>query len=345
MEKNLNVSRNILYNFLSRWPLTEISRLTLENYVGLKNPDTFCQWVEHRTKELGSIQGVSSIKFGIYKRSNPNRRPKLFTNDASYSWQKNFGKNRIEVFENVKKEIVEIIEASMVGQFERIDELRLTNFFKWKIAYLYSNERLIPIFKPDILKNIAAHFGFTVSRFTKISELQKIIIDNKPTDLNIYEYANHLFERFGDKLGTDEIHKRRRTRKATTSRRTNVSQKNIIASYIADFKHDRLQEALKKKLIAQYGKNAVKKEENFVDIKLVLPHCLTFYEIKTASFASDCVKQALGQVLLYVHHDSDSRKKKIVVVGQYPPNQDDRGFIEYIQKLLQIEFTYEHVSI
>lgn len=52
-----------------------------------------------------------------------------------------------------------------------------------------------------------------------------------------------------------------------------------MTSYIADFKHNRLQEALKNKLVKQHGESAVKMEENFVDLKLFLEESITFYEV------------------------------------------------------------------
>jgi hypothetical protein len=78
---------------------------------------------------------------------------------------------------------------------------------------------------------------------------------------------------------------------------------------------------------------------------LFLPDEIIFYEVKSASYVSDCIKQALGQVLGYVFDDTDTRKKRIVVVGRYPPNESDKKFIEYIKSLLNIAFDYEHVDI
>ncbi len=80
-------------------------------------------------------------------------------------------------------------------------------------------------------------------------------------------------------------------------------------------------------------------------MKLVLPDEIVFYEVKSASYASDCIEEALGQVLGYVFNDKDNRGKRTVVVGQYPPNESDKKFIEYIKSLLNIEFDYEHIEI
>lgn len=69
------------------------------------------------------------------------------------------------------------------------------------------------------------------------------------------------------------------------------------------------------------------------------------YEVKSASYASDCIEEALGQILGYVFNDEDPRRKRIVVVGQYPPNTDDQRFIEYVKSMVRIKFSYEHMAI
>lgn len=348
MEKRIDISRSILDSFLERWPGHKIQEMTLEEYVGIKNPDTFCQWIETKTRELGSIKGTPSDKFGIYKRGDSSKRPKNLINDSQYSWQPFYGKTKDKAFRNIRKEILQIIQFAETGKFHEIDNLHLKKHFRWKIAYLYSNERLIPIFKKEVLNKIAAHFGHQIDHKTSISEIQKIIIKHKPANQNIYEYTDYLWCKFGrDKKQQRKSNKtRRRERKATTGGKDVQPQKRTgHRSYIASQKHNLLQEALKKKLIVKFGKGSVKVEENYVDVKLITPSSITFYEVKSASYASDCIKDALGQLLSYAFSDSEKKKKKIVVVGQYPPNENELMFIEFIKEILDIEFNYEHIGL
>ncbi|MBK8396303.1 MAG: hypothetical protein IPL26_13850 [Leptospiraceae bacterium] len=53
--------------------------MQLQDYVGLKNKDAFCQWVETKTRLLGSIKGLTSIKFGIYERDSKETKIILMT--------------------------------------------------------------------------------------------------------------------------------------------------------------------------------------------------------------------------------------------------------------------------
>ena len=81
----LSEFRVTLDELLHRWPLADIKEMMLQEYVGIGNPDTFCQWIETKTKWLGSIRGGSSVKFGIYERSDPKKKPKVYRNDDKYS--------------------------------------------------------------------------------------------------------------------------------------------------------------------------------------------------------------------------------------------------------------------
>lgn len=48
--------RSILESFLARWPIERVSNITLRQYVSVNDSDTFCQWVETRTKDIRSIK-------------------------------------------------------------------------------------------------------------------------------------------------------------------------------------------------------------------------------------------------------------------------------------------------
>ncbi len=110
MESQTDICREILYEFIEKWTVDEIKQMPLEQYVSVGDKDTFCQWLETRTRKLGSIKGVNSSKFGIYKRRDKSRRPKPLHNDNDYSWQKFYGDDRNEAFKKIKAEILQIID-------------------------------------------------------------------------------------------------------------------------------------------------------------------------------------------------------------------------------------------
>jgi len=348
----INELKELLDEFLDRWTIENVQNLTLQEYVGLGNKDTFCQWVETKTRMLGSIKGMTSIKFGIYERKDPTKKPKNYKNDNQYSWLQGYGDNRKTAFENTKRDIIKIIQLSEVGKFSEIDNILLPDLFKWKVAFLYSNERLIPIYKRDVLFKIANHFDLKTDRHTTISEIQNVMMLNKPAQLDVYAFMRQLYDQFGDNEDKNEIvgstkrkGQRRTTRRAANVRNTTTQTRTVTRSYVAEQKHNKIQETLVKLLSDKYGNDNVVLEENFVDIKLIQPNYIAFYEVKSSSYASECIKEALGQILLYSLNDTDKRPKKHIVVGQYPTTDNDKKYIEFLKQNLKLEFDYLNVEI
>lgn len=348
---NIEELKELLDEFLYRWTIENVQNLTLQEYVGLGNKDTFCQWVETKTKMLGSIKGMTSIKFGIYERKDQTKKPQKYKNDSQYSWLQAYGDNRKTAFENTKRDIIKIIKFSEVGKFAEIDKLVLPDLFKWKVAFLYSNERLIPIYKRDVLFKIANHFGLKTDRHTTISEIQNVMMLNKPAHLNVYTFMRNLYNKFGDSKDKKDIagvpmsQKRRITRRAANGRNTTPQTRVVTRSYIAEQKHNKIQEALLKLLSKEYGESNVILEQNYVDVKLFQTNYIAFYEVKSSPYASECVKEALGQILLYSLNDIDRRPKKHIIVGQYPATKNDQEYIDFLKSNLKLEFDYLNVEI
>jgi hypothetical protein len=347
MDSLTEQNREIYNEFLNYWTIEKIEKMSLSEYVSIGNRDTLCQWLETKTRELGSIKGINSSKFGIYKRSNTTKKPQKLVNDKEYSWQRYYSNsNKSEAFNNIKKEILQIINYAQIGNFKGIDELHLTVFVKWKIAFLFSNERLIPIFKKEVLLKIAKHYGLIPNRHTTIAEIQELMIANKPAHYSIYEFSEKLYNQFGrDQKKSPSSNRKRISRKSTNIRNTNSQLRKGSSTYIASQKHNQLQQALYNRLVKLYGKKCVFMEGNYVDIKVILEDEILLYEVKSASYASDCIKSALGQILSYSFREEDKRKIKLIVAGHYRPNDDEKTFISYINKNLKLNFSYESIDL
>lgn len=353
----LDEKQELLAEFLERWTETAVRDMTLDEYSGVDDRDTFTYWVETRMRPLGSIKGAYSTKFGIYRRKNPKKLGGNYHNDEIYTWMNRFGNNRDDAFAAVKRNLLDIIGFAETGDFVKIDDIGIPNLFKWKIASLYSNERLVPIFKQDALLRIAAGYGLKASAGTKVSQIHELIISHKPAEEDIYSYMERLYQQYGGKHHTDPeepvtLPDEESTAEMASKRSATANPKNILPqprsaarSYIADLKHNKIQEELIRRLVEEHGEAAVQREENWVDVKLVLTDEIVFYEVKSASYPNICIRQALGQVLDYVFRNKDTRKKRVVVVGPYPPNASDRKFINFIKSMLNIEFGYENIDL
>jgi 5-methylcytosine-specific restriction protein B len=158
----MNDRRKLNQEFLQAFPLEQLPEMTLEQYTDLKRDNSFCYWVESKTKNLGSIGGGSSYKFGIYEYNNtPTEDSNTFIHDEKYTWYKKYKKSSsAEAFELVRNAIVKIANFANSGQFEEIDKIQgvFGDIYKWKIAFLYSNEKLLPFYQVNMLRILAKHF-------------------------------------------------------------------------------------------------------------------------------------------------------------------------------------------
>ena len=131
--------------------------------------------------------------------------------------------------------------------------------------------------------------------------------------------------------------------KSITTKNVNSHIRIIKKSHsIIEASHNKLQQEFYNNLVDKYGPEKVKMEDNFVDIKLIERNKITYFEVKPYSTASDCIKEALGQVLDYLWKDRASKKdeSKIVVVGPSPPTNIEKKYIKFLKTNLEIEFDY-----
>lgn len=196
------MDRRTLYNqFLEKFPILDLGKLKLEEYTNLNRDNSFCYWLESKTYELGSIWGGSSYKFGIYKYDKKPDNPTVIVSDNEYAWYKKYNaSNRDEAFNVVRKAIMRIASCAYKGDFKAIeDENTFGNVFKWKVAFLYSNESLIPIYKRDMLETVASKYGYADPSKAKTYELQEFLMEQKG--------EKDLFDFYEELLGVLEVEK------------------------------------------------------------------------------------------------------------------------------------------
>lgn len=190
-----DIDRYLLYqDFLETYPFESLKNMPLEKYTNLNKDDSFCYWVESRTTELGSIWGGSSYKFGIYQYHNtPKASDPRIQFDNKYAWYNKYKKTTAEeAFLLVRKEIMNIAELARNNKLESID--KITTFgdaFKWKIAFLYSNLSIVPIYKREMLEIVAEHLGLDNPKGQSIPNIQRFLMLKKG-DKDIFDFYQHL---------------------------------------------------------------------------------------------------------------------------------------------------------
>jgi 5-methylcytosine-specific restriction protein B len=116
--------RQLREEFLRRFPKEKIGELTLKQYAeGLGSKDTFCYWLEIKTKKLGGIQGATAAKFGVWW----SRR------DNTWKWVKRY-QSAEEALSQFRRGFIELIRAA---EGKRHNLLRTFHLQSWLLALLH----------------------------------------------------------------------------------------------------------------------------------------------------------------------------------------------------------------
>jgi len=228
-KSNWDKDKGKYLSFKETFSLDKLKGMKLEEYTALKDGDKdseyFTYWLERGTEAYGKFRTGSSYAYGVYK-VNPDNIPKNI--DVS-KWNKGAptgyrtgeirsdkkdefktGELATEYFEKyVRPKIIELAE------FKDIDDLKpLEINYCRKIAYLYNPDKLIPIYKGDVIEAIAEFFVVNIdgakssykateSILTKINEVFELNI----TPANGFEITQKLgaflWEYFGKSFPLD----------------------------------------------------------------------------------------------------------------------------------------------
>ena len=193
MDKNVEQYK-LWDEFLKEWPASRLKDMTLEEYNQSGDFNTFCNWIETRTEKLGSIWGGAAFKFGIYNRKDKSNKQSagryIYTED--YAWEAIFGNTLEEAFNNVKNNILSIIDAVQSSQLERIEDVKLWPVTRWKIAFLYQdrvNPILVNVFRS---RNLKEYLGIDGKEDIKSSSLYRQIME-KREGKDILEFGGNIW--------------------------------------------------------------------------------------------------------------------------------------------------------
>ncbi|WP_196032622.1 AAA family ATPase [Phocaeicola massiliensis] len=189
------MDRRSLYNqFLQQFPIESLGNMTLEEYSNLNKDNSFCYWLESKTYDLGSIWGGSAYKFGIFKfDKTPKQDNPKYAHDENYSWSSRLGNTSEEAFNNIRNAIIRIANHARNAEWDEIEKINdLWPVTTWKIAFLYSNEQLLPIYDKDgWLVPIANHFGLSDAKKHSRAELYNFLLEKKGNK-DLYVFYDEL---------------------------------------------------------------------------------------------------------------------------------------------------------
>ncbi|RXK81284.1 hypothetical protein [Filimonas effusa] len=345
--QNRRLHEYLLSKFLSEWPFEKLKKMTLNEYVSVGNKETFCQYVETFTKPLGSINGHNSLKFGIYKRKNLKARPQKAISNSEYTWAAKYNNENLDeqaAYKRVLAEVQETASYAIQGQFEKIEDVELPSLFKWKVAFLYSDNRLIPVFSLLNLRQIVGNLGMSIKRTTTYYEMQQFLIPLKKVGETPVEFMRRLF--IENKIKEEKApgeRRRNRKRKASTTKRTGQHSRSAVGATTVDNIHNELQLELYEKLCNKYSNKCVSIEKDWADITVELEDKVIIYEVKKKGWVEDCFKEGIGQLLSYAFQASQHYKKQtieLVIAGEHACTPDEKLLLTFIKQKLTVPISY-----
>lgn len=197
---------DLLNEFLNKFPLESLKTMKLEDYTDVvtkeNDNDSFTYWVETKTRDLGSIKGGSSEKFGIYKYNQTPTDP-IIIHNKTYAWASKYGVDETSAWEKIRENIYQIASYASQGKFSDIDKITiLWPGFSWKIAFLYSNKSIVNTFKQEALVFLANSYEKKFNNKSTFSELYSFLMSKKNKDF--WEYGEELWQKWN---GSEEIKK------------------------------------------------------------------------------------------------------------------------------------------
>lgn len=322
----------LFVEFNEKWPIEKVKNLKLNEFVDINNPNTFCQWVETKTKPIGSINGAPSIKFGIYRMAKLAETKNGQIADSKYCWSSKFGATRTVAYKRVLEEVCKLIKAACEYNLDEIDRSPLHVYFKWKIASLYTYGNIPPIYNKQVIESIGN--AFNVKVINKSNVLNEIM-ERIPLEQCKVEYSHFLFNKFYQKdkppKSDDKKNEGEQTRKFKGK------------GYTATQRHNEIQNKLLEYLRKKYPNQDVWSEKDYVDIYRESSSCIYLYEVKSSQSPIYCIREALGQLLSYSFKIKSRKKKKLIIVGSSELRPYDHSFVEYIKSSLNINFEYMKV--
>jgi DNA polymerase III delta prime subunit len=141
--------------FVQRFPPDSLAALTLDDYA-IGRPDSFCYWIEFKTRDLGSVSGGSSHKWGVFWSKS----------DQTWKWNKVLkSATAEEALEKLKTGLINLIQAATQDRFDQLDQIGSKhlglqrNALRAKPLSLYFPDKFLPISNPYHLQHFLTCLG------------------------------------------------------------------------------------------------------------------------------------------------------------------------------------------
>lgn len=174
--------------FLELWPVERLKNLTISDYHQAKNADSFISQVDSFDPTQGDP--TFACYFDFWEPIGLGNNEK-YHNEKPYSWHKRLGDDPEQAFQQIKQEILDIVDAVQRRDLTAIDQIQFTKGLKWMIAFLYQDfdhPCVIPIVTETNIKRI----GYESYLKMPLPEFLSILVQNQENQ-RFFPYVEKLF--------------------------------------------------------------------------------------------------------------------------------------------------------
>lgn len=189
-----NKDENLLIVFLNKFNSEYVKNMPIDDYVVGKGGDSFCKWVETDLQDYGDIHAKKLNawqKFSIYYNSKT----------GHYDHGAKFGRDEQTVYKEVRKAVVDVIEAAKTGDYDTLALSKLNPLFKNKIFYLYNKTESIPIYSEKDINTLLTIFSVPFNEKFDRAYKRKLLFDFYKSldrdDITPYRFMKFVFNELG----------------------------------------------------------------------------------------------------------------------------------------------------
>lgn len=189
--------------FHRSWDIGRLKTMTIDEYADLTNHDSLCYWLEYGSNELGAIGAIPLTKFEIWKPNVERELKNQYQFENGYFFNSKKGNNLNDVFIEIREQIVQIAINAQSLDWEVLDQIKYHSIPKWKLAFIFSRKKTLPVYSKRALLAIATGLSNTVYPYKiNVSKLQQIIMSYKPANVETDFFAYENYAKYAEKKKT-----------------------------------------------------------------------------------------------------------------------------------------------
>lgn len=185
-------------SFIDYFNIDFIKKMRVDDYVSdVKNQkDTdaysFCYFLERKLDGLGRITGAPSHKFGLWYGHNGKGTP------LDFYYVKRFGDNQESAFEEIRKTLIELLEAGEKEDLNVIVKNKFSPMFKGKILSTYFPDRYLNVFSSTHIDYFLVQFDVDNKELLSLDPVYKreALLKLKNEDSIMKDWTTDLFAHF-----------------------------------------------------------------------------------------------------------------------------------------------------